>query len=497
MKKLLLFLLLGTCIDPLFAQDSTQTVQFTTEIDTVVSTKKRRLDTYGDVFQTQVPVRSVFKIMVPVDLLRTLNGAQMSIPRQNGQSVVQQLSDVVRIGYEQKLSTAWSINAEAALTWNSTGGVSYVRGERGGLYSTLYPLNVRILLQPRWYYRMNRRIREGKSVNNVSDNYLGLSLERRMPIQTESPISPYASRPSHSQEVALVYGLQRRFGKRGFADFTIRAGVASSQLYSRYLRASSWEPFIETRSLIGFAFAGQSQSISSRCELFHCFEPVRSIWKVDLNNPIRWSPHAGHLRTTVAYEYKLGASPFSVQGEWSVYGKYQQSERTYGTDYPYAFRDHLLQGGIALESRYYYNLKSRINRGKQSDNLSGSFITLGISSERLGNRIEQREGHLREGEKRVWSNHHIRQTLSDGYLAWGTQRRLFSNGFFELKAGVRLPLSTYAHNTYQEKRWYQSGEQQEVSRPSNEVYHGRAYSIRSTAYGFVDLKVGLAWAKRK
>lgn len=63
----------------------------------------------------------------------------------------------------------------------------------------------------RYYYNMNRRILKGKSANNFSANYIGSTANY--------------GRRFHSDDSQvtwnLVYGIQRRVGRRGFFDFTV------------------------------------------------------------------------------------------------------------------------------------------------------------------------------------------------------------------------------------------------------------------------------------
>ncbi|PMD98257.1 hypothetical protein BWI97_06125 [Siphonobacter sp. BAB-5405] len=406
MKKRLLTLLWLAVTHVLFAQDSTQ-VAYTVDIDTTSAPKHRLLDTYGDVFQTQVPARGIFKVIVPLGTAKTALDPQMIVPK-GFNNTFQERVGLVRIGYERKLAPEWSINAEVAIP----PGVG------------LYLINsARFMLQPRWYYRMNERIRTGKSVNNVSENYIGLSLESTFLFKLDSYYG--SSQGGYSnQDIALVYGIQRRFKKRGLVDFSLRGGISIDRirnplsLSSNNARPITW--FIETRTLIGLGFTKFSQPSSSQCEILHCFEPVRSLWKLDLNNPIRVSNDASFVRTSLGYERKLGSSPFSVQAEAGLYGR--------------TFRYHLepsspllsqgshsnhqeFQGNLALESRYYYNLNRRIRRGKQSDNLSGNFLTLGMQREHWLGRVRNYGAGIEKGVVVEWKQRSTyNQHFTDAYL---------------------------------------------------------------------------------
>lgn len=487
MKKRLLTLLWLAVTHVLFAQDSTQVIQFSMETDTITPVRNRLLDTYGDVFQTQVPARGIFKIIAPLGTGKTAFASQVVVPKGLNDQFQERIGSF-RLGYERKIAPDWSINAELALP----AGVGSYRVS-----------SVRLMLETRWYYRMKERIRTGRSVNNVSENYLGLSLESTFRFMFER----YPGQPQtgySNQDIALVYGIQRRFKKRGLIDFSLRGGISTNRIRDVFnINSVNPEPitwFVETRTLIGLGFTRFSQPSSSQCEILSCFEPVRSLWKLDLNNPIRISNGTSLLRTSVAYERKLGSSPFSVQAEGGVYGRssrYHGDSRQALVSLGSGFDEKQVQGNIALESRYYYNLNKRIRRGKQSDNLSGNFLTLGMQREHWLGRVRNYGGGIEDGVEVEWkkrSTYH--QYFTDAYLAWGLQRRLFTNGFLELKTGLKVPLTTYASN---QERYVSttSGGALERVETNQRLYAQRQKMTPGSVHFFFDLKIGLAWAKRK
>lgn len=63
----------------------------------------------------------------------------------------------------------------------------------------------------RYYYNMNRRIRKGKSANNFSANYLSF--------QADNELYRRNDLVDHLTVFKVLYGLQRRIGKYGYADF--------------------------------------------------------------------------------------------------------------------------------------------------------------------------------------------------------------------------------------------------------------------------------------
>ncbi|MDQ1088266.1 hypothetical protein [Siphonobacter sp. SORGH_AS_1065] len=487
MKKSLLVLLLSGLTHTLYAQNDSTYVQYSTDIDTSFVEKKRLLDTYGDVFQSQVTAKSIFKIVVPLATAKYGFPPLMLIPDGFEYRTLQRVG-FIRLAYERKLSPAWSINAELAIP-SAVG--SY-------LVSSL-----RFMIQPRWYYRMNERIRMGKSVNNVSENYIGLSLESSFRFMLTKSINDPGLGYSN-QDIAVVYGIQRRFKKRGLIDFSVLGGLNFNRYKDNFnpnfYNSGRYNWFIETRTLLGLGFTKYSQKTSSNCEILSCFEPIRSLWKLDLNNPIRFSSDDNYLRTSLAYERKLSSSPFSFQLEGSVYGRSFQFRSKYVDPEELnqsQVASRVGQVSLALESRYYYNMNKRIRRGKQSDNLSGNFLTMGYMREKFWSKVNGTSNVAKISEL----EHYVsisggNDTYGDAYLAWGAQRRLFTNGFLELKAGLRMPLSQSTSNHYEVthttngqlmiSNWVEAG-----------AYDKRRHYVIGGIYPFVDLKIGLAWAKRK
>lgn len=487
MKKSLLVLLLSGLTQLLYAQNDSISVEYTTDIDTSFVVKKRLLDTYGDVFQSQVPTRSIFKVVLPLGTAKNNFPPLMLIPDAFENRTLQRVG-FIRLAYERKFSPAWSINTELAIP----------SGIAGNVVNSL-----RFMIQPRWYYRMNERIRTGKSVDNVSENYVGLSLESSFRFM----LNRYVNNPGlgySNQDIAVVYGIQRRFRKRGLIDFSVRGGVNFNR-YNDYLNSSlinsgryNW--FLETRTLVGLGFTKYSQKASSNCEILSCFDPIQSLWKIDLNNPIRFSNNDNYFRTSVAYERKLGSSPFSLQLESSLYGRNFQFTSGYAHS-DLVNRSEVMsrmgQVSLALESRYYYNMNKRIRRGKQSDNLSGNFFTIGYMRERLWGKTTNNNSSISiVASEQYLSLQKSKHTYGDAYLAWGAQRRLFINGFLELKAGLRMPVWQSAINNYYTTH-IKNGQVEEGNREGLGLYDKRRNHRVGGVYPFVDLKIGLAWAKHK
>lgn len=79
----------------------------------------------------------------------------------------------------------------------------------------------------RYYYSLPRRIRKGKSADNLSANYFSIQLDNTWSGgHTYIPRGQFASVEtwtSRSSQVSLLYGIQRRLGKHGYIDFNLGA----------------------------------------------------------------------------------------------------------------------------------------------------------------------------------------------------------------------------------------------------------------------------------
>jgi hypothetical protein len=79
----------------------------------------------------------------------------------------------------------------------------------------------------RYYHAQKRRIAEGKTANNFSDNYFALQVNNLFNITYNFPKANYPKQLS-KPTVDLLYGVQRRIGKFGYFD--INFGLRYDQI---------------------------------------------------------------------------------------------------------------------------------------------------------------------------------------------------------------------------------------------------------------------------
>ena len=123
-------------------------------------------------------------------------------------------SGILSIGYERKLNTSWSVNGELSTVL----GFMVNPGGKGALKVGGGQFGVTI--GPRFYHNLKKRISQGKSVDNLSDNYFALNLGTRLieipPGWTATDNTPFLS--TDNAAISFLYGFQRRIFKVGYFD---------------------------------------------------------------------------------------------------------------------------------------------------------------------------------------------------------------------------------------------------------------------------------------
>ena len=281
-------------------------------------------------------------------------------------------------------------------------------------------------LQTRWYYDMAQRVREGLSANNFSGNYLGMETA----YTTYGPgLSGEEARfASQQMTAALRWGFQRRLFRNGFMDVSFGLGTRRSSGFDPEVltQRTKWDFFANTQFSIGLALytPKAEKREGGYCDALRCFREETRMLKIDLYNLVKIKDKNNLKgKASVAWERKIGQSPFSV--ELLGYVK-ARSEHTISDNYEYNYSGWGFGGHI--QPRFYYSLKKRIARGKSGNNLSGPYLALHTSFERD---IEKRTSILTVFKSDFDGTVDY---LSAGPL-WGLQYRIFKNGFIDLNFG--------------------------------------------------------------
>ena len=151
--------------------------------------------------------------------------------------------------------------------------------------------------------------------------------------------------------------------------------------------------------------------------VFMTKEPTRHMVKVGImpyngwNGGYQYLAYTGNMMNVSAgYEYKVtpvfsvGAGGFFAGGIGSSVG--EKGVRFSGT------------AGFSVQSRWYYEMKKRMESGYAASNFSGNYV--GITYDHYF----------------IWSGRGMRAEFSRVGAEWGMQRRFFNNGFVDLGAGL-------------------------------------------------------------
>jgi hypothetical protein len=347
--------------------------------------KQRFMDRYDYVFGTQQRTRLLLKLAAPTGL-----------------------------GAELKLSPAFSLNASYAPA------VGYQPVSAFGSGEVAYSHNVRGEL--RWYHHMKRRMARGLSANNMSGDYLSVEYGQVSP-QSYGEGS-LVRNLANQRTLALRVGLQRRLFRYAFFDFSYGLGV--KQYHGAVLRDQPWKLFANPRATLGLALASPNKKTNAGggfCDVLRCFREERSMWKIDLYHLFRMEDKDNLSgRLSIAYERKIGASPFSLEVEANAAASKKEVFESLANGY-----DYYLLGewstSLGGQLRYYYDLRQRVARGKSGNNLSGPYLAAMARGDWYANEYVSR------------ASEDNRRTVTAGLL-WGLQYRLFKNGFVDFNFGV-------------------------------------------------------------
>ncbi|TLV02177.1 hypothetical protein [Dyadobacter luticola] len=371
MKKLFLLLAFLGIFQISYAQDSIR-VTYSQESDTLV--KQRFIDRYENVFMTKVPTRQMLKV---------------------GYSGFGGVG--FRIGYEYKILPNFSLEAAVFTTKNQYNAIPISYSETSDIWMNA---------NARWYYNMGKRVNQEMRSSNFSGGYFGLSYEQALHYASDGPQLKERGR------FGLLYGFQSRFFNRGYIDMSVglfNRGYIRDLLWvnlyehRRYFTAKDF--VLTTRSSFGFALGDWKKSRHSpACEVLLCDEQVSGQWKLQIPN-ITLGLRLQRGNTSIAYERRIGQSPFWVQAD--VHAEAVRNAGPFISLVTY-------QAGSGVELRYYYIQKAQVRRGTGGGNLSGPYLGVGATTF-----IPGFDSNIDSGKYKDHAWYHA------ATASWGYQQRLF------------------------------------------------------------------------
>ena len=438
MKKIILFatfFIITVSLNPLRGQGGLDTLRYSQESGTLQ--KQRFIDQYDYVFMTKEPTKWMLRFYTT----GFQNPSNYSFISGRNRTLIP-----YEVAFERKITPSFSIAvggaphlsvAYAPLPLNSGG--FYVRD--GGVTS------VRGFAELKWYYNLAKRIRENKSANNFSGNYLSIRAEKSFADHKKSLFNGYTligengkylteyTYEYYQQKIGLAYGIQRRFFRNGFIDFSVNldriTNINANQklifkngdnsippsytspsnvesVNNTFSTKHTWQ--VQTEMRFGLAIGDfRKRSNQPLCDVLQCHEEEKRRWKIGWPS-LRLGAQNQMLASSIAYERKIGNSSFSVNTQIDGYFENQQPN-----DFLFnSFQSSELLG--SLQSRYYFTQKRRILKRGGGSNLSGVYSAASL--------FLVRQQTLTNNE-RLYSNR----------LEWGPtlgfQQKLFKHGYID------------------------------------------------------------------
>ena len=238
-------------------------------------------------------------------------------------------------------------------------------------------------VEPRWYFNKKKRIAKGLSGDNLSGMYLGLQLG----VDVEKSNSEYVLADNHTipglenfteADVSiqntlflqtLNFGLQQQFGKSGFFDIKIGAGlkrdheiISSLFLDDPNTSETTWKSVFNYQLGLGFAIGNNERKTEiSNCNIFEYHENASRLLKLSIINPNNLFNAEGiETVLTAGIEQKIGTFPFSINAN-VIFNATPVLARRFSME---------------LNPRYYYDLKKRQLAGKTGNSFSANYVGL-------------------------------------------------------------------------------------------------------------------------
>lgn len=404
-KTLLLFVFLGIGTS-IFSQIP-DTAFVTMRQDTGAFEPQQFSNHYDWVIGSKQAIRSLFKVN-PIDV-----GPPVSL---------------LNLSYERKISPAFSLQAGAGFgiqtgsDFNKVDTFSVIGTDTFFAYPSYSYWSLHYSLEAKWYYNMARRIREGRSADNMTGNYFALETSYA---NVRNQLKGEASGFGYDQAlVALRYGLQRRLFRYGFVN--ISYGVGARATWKENTQRPQWDAFISTRLGIGLALAQPNRPLpkSDRCEVLRCFREDHQMWKWELLDLLRITDFQNmNADLSLAREQKWGDSHWS----WEILG--DLTAKRHKLQAPYlGVDDRSWSAGFRAQTRWYFNQQKRIARGISGNNLSGMYFAAGFK----GRYTQGREAYSKQlSHPGSYKTRDYRLSQLGPCAAFGFQIRIFERGYID------------------------------------------------------------------
>ncbi len=340
--------------------------------------------------------------------------------------------------------TPWML--KGGLMANEGFFLGFERRIKGGFTANISLRTTGILsarLSSRYYYNMKNRNKLKSIPFNLSGNYISIGYGANNGY-TDTEVIDFGvaeievAKRALNSSFFVQWGMQRRYMKYGFIDAAITASY-------NFNNKSRNELLIRSNTSVGFVFARDKSKLQrdKLCTIIKCQESNKSAIKIDLANTLDFRINKSStilgLSPGVAYEIKLGRSAFSINNEL-ITSLYFVNSSAKSTPEPPNFSG---EARHTLETRYYFNLKNRMLKGKTGNGLSADYISVAA------------ESIYRSHISSLSADEKYYLQLFQPLVSFGTQRFIGNHFFYDLAIGYRL--DTFLFDNISE--YYQSTEQ--------------------------------------
>lgn len=304
------------------------------------------------------------------------------------------------VAFEHRVSNSGSL--QLGLTWNHTLGQNYSIDE-------YLPPQLSAQLSYRYYLKNRAQKIFGLSKTNLSGIYIGpkISFGAYTDFYVEHQIF----------RIGIEGGIQKRIFNHSYIQLNFDAGIQNQTFGSKIAF------FLEPRLQAGLVFGDNNKKENQLCKLFNCSYEKRRLLKLDLLGFFNGT--FDHIFPSVIFEQKIFSPAHSIN--FGIHaGQYQPLLVFPQTENPQPEWYKSKSVSFSVEPRWYYNLESRILKGKTVNNFSASFVSLAYIAQFT-------ENTLLQDISRAFA---IQRTDHRVAMLWGLQRHILNWGFIEFKAGI-------------------------------------------------------------
>jgi Protein of unknown function (DUF3575) len=296
--------------------------------------------------------------------------------------------------------------------------------------------------EERWYYKMAKRNAQGKGANNMTGRYLGLQQN----IVFNRNVFDFLDPRRTEYGLSVRYGIQNRFKKHGFFDFSagLGYGFAPSKTGYNIRRFSLDQSF---RIGLGIFDNNKEADFSGNyCSVLRCFNENKRMWKINFLGVLQagswsdgtsgtpygtWSSGSSgesytdnyvSITPNIAFEQKLGDKPFSVEVSTNLTLSERRNTSRVFVDNPTSLGGQGISNLANLEFRWYYNQNRRIAKGKSGNTLIGPFMAVNSEYSMVYQKVPAL--NIRQRQDEISYN-----------LLWGYQLRVFKHGYAQFRIG--------------------------------------------------------------